>query len=711
MTGFDTVVVVDWSARSQPSPARESADAIWIGVATGSDVTCHYLRTRAAAEAFLVQLFDEALAAGQRVVAGFDFPFAYPRGFARALCGTDDPLGLWAALADRIEDGPDNANNRFAVASDLNRLFPGIGPFWGCPAAQETPDLPQKGTKRRDFGLPERRGCEADLPGAQPCWKLFTTGSVGSQALLGIPRLHALRQRFGAGLSVAPFQPPKAAIVLVELFPSLIAGTVAALAEKDEIKDRAQVRVLATALKALEPEQLDAMLAQGDPVEGWILGLGDKALLEAAAQKALGRAPLDPPPLRDDCFAMPRGVDWVPVDDALDRLRHGLRPVTGLERVATAAAAGRVLAEDVVAQRSNPPRANSAVDGYACSHIAITEGPQRVPLVAGRAAAGQPFEGAVPPGHAIRILTGAILPDGVDTVVLEEDTASDGAFVAFHGPLKRGANARKAGEDVEAGAIALPEGHRLRPPDLALVSAVGQGRLVVRRRLRVAVLSTGDEIVPDPGVTALPHQIWDANRPMLLSLAAGWGYETVDLGHAPDTERAIADRLDLGAAEADVIVTSGGASAGDEDHVSALLRARGALQSWRIALKPGRPLALALWRGTPVFGLPGNPVAALVCALIFARPAFSALSGAGWIEPQRFAVPAAFSKRKKPGRREFLRARLTEAGAAEVFASEGSGRISGLSWADGLVELPDEAQDIRPGQPVQYLPYSGFGIL
>ena len=425
----------------------------------------------------------------------------------------------------------------------------------------------------------------------------------------------------------------------------------------------------------------------------------------------MSAAPPVPPPLRDDCFAMPQGVDWVPVDTALARLRAALHPVTGQETLPLQAALGRVLATDQLAQRSNPPRANAAVDGYGFAHAATGDGPQRLPLVPGRAAAGQPFGGPVPAGHAVRILTGAILPAGVDTVVLEEDTATDGASVVFDGPVKLRTNTRKAGEDLDAGAVACAAGHRLRPPDLALLSALGIGTVAVHRRLRVGVLSTGDEIVPVPDRTAEPHQIWDANRPMLLSLAAAWGYAPVDLGHAPDDPGAIAERLDRGAAEADAILTSGGASAGDEDHVSALLRRRGTLSSWRIALKPGRPLALATWGGVPVFGLPGNPVAAFVCALIFARPALSTLAGAGWVAPQAFTVPAAFAKSKRPGRREYLRARLTGEGAAEVFASEGSGRISGLTWATGLVELPDGAAEIVPGTPVRYLPYASFGLV
>ncbi|MCU9848852.1 molybdopterin-binding protein [Defluviimonas sp. WL0024] len=419
---------------------------------------------------------------------------------------------------------------------------------------------------------------------------------------------------------------------------------------------------------------------------------------------------LIPPRLRDDCFAMPQGVEWVPVDEALARLRDALAPVTQTERVASAAASGRVLAADAVARRSNPPRPNSAVDGYGFAHEATGAGVQRLPLAAGRAAAGQPYDGAVPAGHAIRILTGAILPEGVDTVVLEEDCATDGRIVAFDGPVKPRANTRKAGEDVAEGALALPKGHRLRAPDLALLAALGIAEVEVVRRLRVGVLSTGDEIVGEPAEPALPHQIYDANRPMLLALAAAWGVVPVDLGHVRDDPALIEAALVRGAAEADVILTSGGASAGDEDHVSALLRAKGTLSSWRIAMKPGRPLALALWSGVPVFGLPGNPVAAFVCAAVFTRPALSLMAGAGWAEPLAVTLPAGFTKSKKAGRREYLRARIGADGRVEVFASEGSGRISGLAWATGLVELPDEAMNVAPGDPVRFLPYSGLGL-
>lgn len=417
---------------------------------------------------------------------------------------------------------------------------------------------------------------------------------------------------------------------------------------------------------------------------------------------------LKPPPLKNDCFALPPGVDWTPVDEALTLLRDRLTAVVGVERVALGDAAGRVLAQDVTAQRSNPPQPNTAVDGYGFAAGGLGEGDQLLPLVPGRAAAGVPYAGVVPPGHAIRVLTGAALPQGVDTVVLDEDCALGVGQVAFRGPVKTGANTRRAGEDVAAGDLTLPEGRVLTPADLALASAVGLGELPVRERLRVAILSTGDEVV-EPGAQAGAGQIFDANRPMLRAMVARFGFEPVDMGRVPDDREALRARLDAAAEQAHMVLTSGGASAGDEDHVSALLRAAGAMQEWRIALKPGRPLALGLWRGVPVFGLPGNPVAAMVCTLVFARPAMGLLAGAGWSVPQGFEVPAGFAKRKKPGRREYLRARIRD-GRAEVFKSEGSGRISGLSWAEGLVELPDGAAEIVPGSPVRFVPFGSFGL-
>lgn len=414
--------------------------------------------------------------------------------------------------------------------------------------------------------------------------------------------------------------------------------------------------------------------------------------------------------LADDCFALPPGVDWTPVDKALAQLRHNLSCITDSEDIPLDQAAGRILARPAIARRANPPAANAAVDGYAFAWASLSGADQgNLPLEPGRAAAGHPFTGTLPPGHALRILTGAEIPNGADTIVLQEDAEVGAGRVRFTPPKKQGANSRGFGEDANPGDIVLPAGRRLTAADMARLASVGVDRVITRIPLKVAVLSTGDELL-QPGADPARPGIFDANRPMLTALIRDFGHQPIDLGALPDKALAIKTALDRGAEEADAIISTGGASAGDEDHISRLLRTDGKVTTWRIAVKPGRPLALGLWRGVPVFGLPGNPVAALVCSLIFARPALALMAGQDWLRPTGFNVPAAFEKSKKPGRREFLRARLNDVGEAEIFHSEGSGLIGGLSWADGLVELPDEAVDIVPGTPVRYLPYTSFGL-
>ncbi|MEO1578672.1 MAG: gephyrin-like molybdotransferase Glp [Pseudomonadota bacterium] len=709
MTPFDRVVVVDWSARSAPSPKTPAADAIWIACANAGGLTTTYARTRAEAMGVIETILQDALARGERVLAGFDFPFGYPAGFAKALTGRPAAPAVWDWLADHIEDGADNANNRFDVAKAMNRAFPGVGPFWGCPTAVADDDLPHRGTVRTGHGMAERRLVEAQVPRAQPVWKLYTTGSVGSQALLGLPRIHLLLKRFGADIAVWPFEDPTTPLVLAEIYPSLLDDATRAMttAMSEMTKDEAQVRTLARALKRLSPEDLQAGLTapplEARAEEGWILGVGIEDALRAAALPDIA-----PPRLKNDCFALPPGVDWVPVPQALDTLRRGMSPVTTLETLPLREAANRLLAADVKAARAHPPRANAAVDGYGFAHAALGTPPHILPLTPGAAAAGRDA-GPVQAGHAIRILTGAALPPGVDTVVLEEDTTTRDGHIAFDGPVRAGANARQAGEDLVAGAPALNTGRRLTPADLGLLTATGITDVPVFRPLTVAVLSTGDELA-DPGAQATETTVFDANRPMLTQLLRGWHHRPHDCGIVPDDRDAVRRTLDAAAPKADAILTSGGASAGDEDHISALMTAEGTVATWRVAMKPGRPLILGLWQGVPVFGLPGNPVAAFVCAVVFARPALNVLAGGAWLAPQGFTVPAAFSKRKKAGRHEYLRARLTPDGAAEVFKSEGSGRITGISWADGLVELDAAARDIAPGDPVRYIPLTSLGI-
>ncbi|WP_187431346.1 gephyrin-like molybdotransferase Glp [Roseobacter fucihabitans] len=682
--------MVDWSGGNDTGKTPR-ADAIWACVARqGRAEEPVYLRNRAQAEDWLVELFEAETRAGNRVLAGFDFPFGYPRGFAQALTGRDDPFAVWAWLEEQIEDTP-HASNRFDLAAGINQRFGGKGPFWFNALKRDIEGLPRR-KDGYENPFPEKRAAEEATKGAFSCWQLGGTGAVGSQVLMGLPVLSRLRKRFD--VAVWPFEPLTGQIAFVEIWPSLTLGA----GPLGQIKDAWQVQEVARMVSNIGSDVLARILEVDAPEEGWIFGLGHEADLRHAAAQ--------PPKLTNDCFALPPGVHWTPVRETLDMLRARLSPVTPVSTVPVGAATGRILAHEVMAQRSNPPLPNTAVDGYGFAG-GKAAGVHRMPLAEGRAAAGD-APGVVPQGHAVRILTGAALPGGVDTVVLQEDVTLSEGHIAFRGPIKPGANTRRAGEDVQEGAKALEKGIRVGAAEAALLAAIGVREVAVHAPLQVAVLSTGAELV-QAGDAAQPGQIFDANRPMLLELIRACGHVPLDMGIVPDDRALLAQRLDLAAGRADLILTSGGASAGDEDHVSALLREAGAMTLWRIAVKPGRPLALGMWAGTPVFGLPGNPVAAMTCAMIFAAPAMARLAGQDWQEPQGFDVPAGFSKRKKAGRTEYLRARIRD-GQAEVFGSEGSGRISGLSWAEGFVELPDAAVEITTGTMVRYIPFGSFSM-
>ncbi|MEM8849690.1 MAG: molybdopterin-binding protein [Pseudomonadota bacterium] len=674
---FETIIVADWSSAATPSPAKPSKDAIWTCTDREGDQQVEYHRTRHDALAHI----DALLAEGRRTLLGFDFAMGYPPGLAEGVTGRADALAIWDWLAAHIEDAPDNGNNRFAVAELMNRAFPGRGPFWGRPRSHDHPDLPERGSDRNGHGIADHRLVESFAPSAQSALKLYTTGSVGGQSLVGMAALAKLRLRH-PDMAVWPqqtgFAVPEACLVLAEIYPSLWPPA------PHGIKDAGQVIATARALRALPETAFTAPAPLEDSArvareEGWILGV------------------LPP----SSCFALPPGAEWTKVSDALAALRAATLRVTGAETVPISDAAGRILAGDLVARRDNPPMANAAVDGWGFAHATLTPGP--IPVAAGRSAAGVPHGGAVPAGHALRILTGAEIPEGVDTVALQEDATEHDGYLRLSAIPKRGANTRRAGEDVTRGGPLLPQGRILRPTDLALAVTGGHGTVPVRTRLRVGVLSTGDELTASGSLDGIP----DANRPMLLAMLAGWGLDPIDLGHVGDTEAALTGVLD--GAEVDAILTSGGASDGAEDHLSRLMRARGDVQHWRIALKPGRPLMLGRWAGTPLFGLPGNPVAAFTCAALFARPALLQMAGAGWREPEATLVPAAFSKQKKAGRSEVLRARLRD-GRAEIFRSEGSGLVTGLSWADGFVELPHGEMRIEPGTEVRYIPFAALGL-
>lgn len=283
---FDTILMVDWSGGRDRGP-KPKRDAIWA-CQSGPDGTEApvYLRNRQLAEDWIVTRLDEAMGRGQRVLAGFDFPFAAPDGFAEALTGSPDPLALWQWLDDRIEDRP-KENNRFDVAAMMNRQFPGVGPFWGNGLKREIADLPRRGKARSFRWTPARRATEETAKGSFEIWQLSGAGSVGSQALLGMPVLERIRRRFAGRLAVWPFQRDTAPITLVEIWPSLLSARIAAEALPHEIRDAAQVRVLASALSRLSPATTEALLAPPLAAsvqrEGWILGVGHEAELQRPA--------------------------------------------------------------------------------------------------------------------------------------------------------------------------------------------------------------------------------------------------------------------------------------------------------------------------------------------------------------------------------------------------------------------------------------------
>jgi molybdopterin molybdotransferase len=410
--------------------------------------------------------------------------------------------------------------------------------------------------------------------------------------------------------------------------------------------------------------------------------------------------------LSDDCFAF--GGALLSVDAALGRIEERVTAVVDTDSVPLGYACGRILARDVVASMNLPPHANSAVDGFAFAHADLVPGRETVLPVSGRAAAGHPLGRPAERGGAIRIFTGAPMPEGTDTVMMQEDCIVEDGRVRLKPGIKKGANRRHAGEDVAEGAVALAAGRRLSPADLGLAAALGYCDLPVFRRLRVALLSTGDE-VRDPGTALPPGMIYDANRFMLAALLAELGCAVSDIGIRPDREAALADTLAVASAGHDLIVTSGGVSTGEEDHVKQAVERLGSLHFWRLAIKPGRPVALGQIAGVPLIGLPGNPVAALVTFVVLARPLIFKLAGAVASAPRLFPVLAGFAYRKKPGRCEYVRASLERHGndlVAVKYPRDGAGILTSITRSDGLVILDEETSDLAPGMTIEFLPFS-----
>ncbi|WP_314434918.1 molybdopterin molybdotransferase MoeA [Massilia timonae] len=399
------------------------------------------------------------------------------------------------------------------------------------------------------------------------------------------------------------------------------------------------------------------------------------------------------------------------VREALDFLLEAARPVEQVETVATLEANGRVLAADQLATIDVPSADNTQMDGYAvraadcASGSATLRVSQRIPA----GSVGHELE----PGTAARIFTGALIPPGADAVVMQEQAEAVGDSVTIHHAPRAGEWIRRKGEDISAGAVILPAGSRLRSQELGLAASSGLASLPVRRRLRVAVFFTGDELtmpgdVPPEGLK--PGAIYNSNRFTLRGLLENFGCEISDFGIVPDSLEATRATLREAARENDLIITSGGVSVGEEDHIKPAVEAEGRLSMWQIAVKPGKPLAFGEVRrddGAAFFlGLPGNPVSSFVTFLLFVRPFLLRLQGVtGQVEPKGYTVRADFDLPKGDRRNEFLRARLNAAGGLDLFPNQSSGVLTSTVWGDGLVDNP-AGNRIAAGDLVRFIPFA-----
>ena len=419
--------------------------------------------------------------------------------------------------------------------------------------------------------------------------------------------------------------------------------------------------------------------------------------------------------LSDDCFAF--NGPLLPVAEAEKMIGARVAPVSGQEMAPLREALGRVLTADLIAPFNLPPFDNSAVDGYAvCGEDIDSAREQRLTII-DRVAAGHAAAHAVKSGEAVRIFTGAPMPSGADTVFMQEDCRIDGAHVIVPPGLSRGANRRLAGEDIRAGAVALPAGRRLSAQDIALAAALGLTAIDVRRRVRVALFSTGDEIA-EPGSPLGGAALYDSNRYLLAAAVARFGAEITDLGILRDEPKALARAIAAAAINHDLVLTSGGVSTGEADYVRSAVESIGRIVFWRVAIKPGRPVAMGVIPGGEMgeaaafVGLPGNPVAVFVTFVRVVRPLLLRLAGA--LPEPLVAMPAraAFSYKKRKGRREYVRVALRTGADGMIdavkYPQDGAGVLTSLTETDGLAELDEDVTNIEPGAMVGFLPYASL---
>jgi molybdopterin molybdotransferase len=409
--------------------------------------------------------------------------------------------------------------------------------------------------------------------------------------------------------------------------------------------------------------------------------------------------------LSDDCFSV--GSALMTVEAAIALISERLPIVAGIETVPLMRADRRIAAEDSFAQSDLPPFANSAVDGYAVRHADLASEGETVLRVSGRLAAGATqIVGAAQ--SAVRVFTGAPMPAGADTVFMQEDAQRDGDLVTLPAGLRRGSNMRPAGEDVARGLRIIEAGRRLRPQDLALAAATGIDRISVRRKLRVGIFSTGNELA-EAGSQLAPGAIYESNRALAGAFLSRLGSEVSDLGIIRDDPEKLSGALSAAAPKHDLILTTGGVSTGEEDHVKTVVEALGKMMFWRLAIKPGRPLAMGKIGGTPIVGLPGNPAAVYVTLALFVRPLLARLGGAIFqpLVPQQ--VRSTFKSKKRLGRREYIRVSISRAAdgvlEARKFPKEGAGLLTSLTESDGLAELGDNVKSTVPGDMIAFYPH------
>jgi molybdopterin molybdotransferase len=391
----------------------------------------------------------------------------------------------------------------------------------------------------------------------------------------------------------------------------------------------------------------------------------------------------------------------IPVAEARARILADVAGAAPEETLPVARGLGRVLARDIAAPFDVPSADNSAVDGYAIRAADLVPGGRARLRVLADLPAGAVYQGAVGPREALRIMTGAPMPQGADTVVPQELGQGAGDWIEL-AAVEPGANVRSRGEDVRAGTVVLQAGSVLRPQDLGLVASLGLAEVRVHRRPRVALLSTGDEVV-EPGQPRRPGQIYDANRFSLGGMVTDAGAESLDLGIVPDVRELLRERLLQAAGAADVVLTSGGVSVGDYDLVKSVLGEVGSIDFWQVAMQPGRPLAVGRIGGTRFFGLPGNPVASVLCFHLFVRPALWKLGGRTRLDPECVTATAVEPMRKKAGRREFKRGvlRFTDRGyEVSTTGPQGSGILSSMVAANCLIVLDEARGDVKAGERV-----------